>query len=327
MVKIDLKDRKILYQLHNNSRQSLNVIGKKVGLSGKVVGYRIKRLEDEEVILSYPTHLRQGYLGLSIARYYFTYQFMSPEKKREIIDYFIKNKAVEMVSELEGSYDLQLNIYTGSTTNPGLGNDFLAFYEETQRKYREFFDEQILTIYTGSDFFDLVFLLNDKRLTPSFLPAYGIPDFIIKDELDIKILKKLTADSRFPIGELANDLNVNVLTIKNHINSLIKKEVIWKFSVLIDWTKIGLRQYNIEINLKNFNKKYDIINYIRKNQHIWWVMHSVGRNVDLDFEFILKDITHLQQIINDLSAKFPESIKNFKYFSTVKNHKWNDIPF
>ena len=81
MVKIDLKDKKIIYQLLNDSRQPVSVIGKKVGLSRKVVEYRIKRLEDEEVIISYPTHLRQGYLGLSIARYYFTYQFMNPEKR------------------------------------------------------------------------------------------------------------------------------------------------------------------------------------------------------------------------------------------------------
>ena len=81
------------------------------------------------------------------------------------------------------------------------------------------------------------------------------------------------------------------------------------------------------INQRDFNKKYEIINYIRNNQHIWWIMHSIGRGVDLDFEFILKDVTQLQNIINDLSGKFPDSIKNFRYFSTIKIHKWNDIPF
>ena len=43
MVKIDLKDRKILYELDNYSRQSLSNIGKKVGLHKNVVLYRIKR--------------------------------------------------------------------------------------------------------------------------------------------------------------------------------------------------------------------------------------------------------------------------------------------
>ena len=43
MVDLDLKDRKILYELDLNCRQSNAQIGKKVGLSRKVVDYRIKR--------------------------------------------------------------------------------------------------------------------------------------------------------------------------------------------------------------------------------------------------------------------------------------------
>jgi len=45
MVNIDLKDRKILYELDLNCWQSLTQIGKKVGLSKEVVKYRIKRME------------------------------------------------------------------------------------------------------------------------------------------------------------------------------------------------------------------------------------------------------------------------------------------
>jgi len=43
MVDLDLKDRKILYQLDLNCRQSNSQIGKMVGLSRKGVEYRIKK--------------------------------------------------------------------------------------------------------------------------------------------------------------------------------------------------------------------------------------------------------------------------------------------
>ena len=42
-LKIDLKDRKILYELDLNSRQSNSTLGKKVGLSKDIVNYRIKK--------------------------------------------------------------------------------------------------------------------------------------------------------------------------------------------------------------------------------------------------------------------------------------------
>ena len=44
MEKIDVKDRKILYQLANDSRQSFRSIGRKVGLSKDIVASRVKRL-------------------------------------------------------------------------------------------------------------------------------------------------------------------------------------------------------------------------------------------------------------------------------------------
>jgi len=42
---LDLKDKKILYELDINSRQPNSEIAKKVGLSKQIVGLRIKKLE------------------------------------------------------------------------------------------------------------------------------------------------------------------------------------------------------------------------------------------------------------------------------------------
>ena len=47
MIKIDVKDRKILYELDTNSRQSIPQISKKVNLHKNAVHYRIKRLENK----------------------------------------------------------------------------------------------------------------------------------------------------------------------------------------------------------------------------------------------------------------------------------------
>jgi DNA-binding Lrp family transcriptional regulator len=326
MVKIDVKDKKILYELVNNSRQPLSIIGKNVGLSREVVGYRINRMEKEGVIINYPALIYCGNIGLSMARFYFNFQFMNPKTKQELLDFFKKSEIVTMVAELSGNYDLQVNLYTSSIYNNEIGLKFNKFYDELQKKYRRYFDEQIGTIFTGSNTFDLAFLLDDKDAKPLHIAPNRGMQFEI-DELDLNILRKLAKNARIPTAQLANELNTTVTTVNKRIKRLEEKHLFMKFWANIDWTKIGYRQYDIEINLKDYSKKNDIINYIRKNQHILFIMHSVGRGVDLDFEFILRDITHLQDIITDLSDKFPESIKNFRYFSTEKVHKWNHITF
>lgn len=327
MVKIDVKDKKILYQLVNNSRQSLHSIGKKVGLSREVVGYRLKRFEDEGIIQNYVTLLRMGIIGLSCIRYYYVFQFISPEIKEKIINHFVKSPNTFYVGETEGSYDLQVNIYSYLLKDPEIGKKFIAFYDDTQKKYREYFENQIGYAFLESETFDLVFLLNEPLKFPT-KARFDLPDDLpVKiDDMDMKILKILATNARMPTIEIAKTVKTTVTTVKNRIKKYMNAGIILKFSAHIDWMKIGYRPFLIEISLKNYVQKYEIMEHIRKNPNIFFIMQTLGRNVDLEFEFILRNVTELHQIIKDLSSRFPESIKNYKYFSTLKIHKWNHIP-
>ena len=47
MIKLDLKDRKILYNLDINSRQTFKELARKVGLSKDSVKYRIDKLVEK----------------------------------------------------------------------------------------------------------------------------------------------------------------------------------------------------------------------------------------------------------------------------------------
>ncbi|RLF33122.1 MAG: transcriptional regulator, partial [Thermoplasmata archaeon] len=79
--KIDLKDRKILYELDLNCRQSNAQIGKKVGLGRDVVGYRIKKMEDEGIINNYWTFIDTFRLGYNVFRIYINFQYVTPKIK------------------------------------------------------------------------------------------------------------------------------------------------------------------------------------------------------------------------------------------------------
>ena len=52
-IKLDIKDKKILYELDMDARQSISSIAKRVGLSKEVVNYRIRRMEKEGLIDGY----------------------------------------------------------------------------------------------------------------------------------------------------------------------------------------------------------------------------------------------------------------------------------
>ena len=322
MVKIDVKDRKILYHLYENSRQSLNNIGKKVGLSKELVRYRINRLQNEGVIQQYTTRINTAALGYGAIRFYYSLQFATPEIKKEIIDFFVQNKHTVGIFEFEGKYDLQVGIFSKF---PDFSGEINSFYDEIQKKYRDYLDEQIGTALIYIEMFDCSFLLEEKDRKPrSFM---GIAKPLIKvDDFDIKILRILNSDARTPTVDIAKKLNSTVTTIKTRMDKLMKGNIIRKFSIIIDWDKIGYRSYIVEINLKNYNKKYEIMNYVRQNPNLWFIMGSIGHNIDLEFEFVLESVTRLHEIIKDLSTTFPEifNISHLKRFiNMVRYLKFN----
>ncbi len=89
MVDIDLKDRKILYELDLDCRQSNTQIGKKVGLKKDVVSYRIKRMQDEGIITNFWTAINTFKLGYQVYRIYINFQYVSSQIKEKIIQHFM----------------------------------------------------------------------------------------------------------------------------------------------------------------------------------------------------------------------------------------------
>jgi len=106
MEKLDVKDRKILYELDLDSRQSFARLGKKVGLHKDVVAYRVKKLLEKGIIKNFYTEVNDYILGYSPVKFYLTYQNVTPAIKQEIIEYLVNNPHTNVVHSLEGQYDV-----------------------------------------------------------------------------------------------------------------------------------------------------------------------------------------------------------------------------
>ena len=93
-IKLDLKDKKILEQLDLNSRQSNSQIAKKVGLSKDAIGYRIKNLEKNQIILGHYSLLNIARLGYITYKLMFTFQNTTSEIEKEIIGNLKQNSKI-----------------------------------------------------------------------------------------------------------------------------------------------------------------------------------------------------------------------------------------
>src|SRR3989344_3406463 len=90
IMKIDIKDKKILALLDRNARISITQIAKKARLNKDVVRYRINNLEKSKIITSYYTIISANRLGYAAYRIYFDFINLNPELEKKLIIYLNK---------------------------------------------------------------------------------------------------------------------------------------------------------------------------------------------------------------------------------------------
>jgi len=323
MEKLDVKDRKILYELDIDSRQSFSQLGNKVGLHKDVVAYRVKKLHEKGIIKNFFTEMNCYKLGYSKAKFYLNYQNITPEIKQEILDYLVKSAYTNIVHSLEGQYDLVVIAEVENIPK------FYNIWKNAINKYRDHFSNQIFCVESMSINFKKTFLLDEKpeKKVDRIIFVESSNDKKIEiDSLDKKILDLLAPNSRITTLEIAQKLDSTVNTIHSRIKTLMKTGVIQRYSINIDYPKIGFQWFKADIVLKAPEKMQKITEYIQNNPNLLFRVVSLGY-VDLELTFILNNANQLHKIIEDLSSKFPDAIKNYKYFSVTKTHKYEGVDF
>ncbi len=315
---IDVKDKKILYELDIDARQSFSQIGKKVGLPKTVVAYRVHKLQETGFIKNFHATIDSTKLGYIWLRSYFNYQYATPEIKKEIIEHFTQSKFSIIVHSVEGSYDLVVFMAVKNLL------DFYPFWEETLNKYRDYFANQIFSIYYQEHTYQYSFLI-DAKIKRKKDTILNTGEQAIIDELDRQLLYLIAPNARIPLTEIAKKLHSTSEVILYRIKKLIKLGIIQKFKVNIDFSKLGYSLYKVDLVLKDRSKLNQIIKYVETNSYFICRDITIGYT-DLELEFILKNTNQLHQIMEDLTVKFPKSIRNYTYFRVETTHKTRYIP-
>jgi DNA-binding Lrp family transcriptional regulator len=322
MVEIDLKDRKILYQLDLNCRQSNAQIGKKVGLSKQVVDYRIKKMEEEGVITGYWTAINTYKLGYYVFRIYINLIDVSTKIKTDIIQYFVKNKNAWAVLTSKGPVDLDVILWV---------NDVYAFNQywiNTLQKFGKYFSQSTISILTHVMSCKKTYLF-DSGANSSDRMFYqtsceGKPIQI--DALDYQILDELALNARTPLLDLAKKINCSPQTVNYRIKNLVQKDIIQAFRVSIYSAKLGLQGCAVDLFLKDQTMRRQILEYIKQKPNIYDIMvMNIGWG-DICFQVFISNMNDLSRLMEDIETKFPDAIRKYEYWMDQVVHKERWLP-
>jgi len=320
MQQIDLKDRKILYQLDLNCRQSNTQIGKKVGLSKQVVDYRIKRME-EGLIKNYYTVIDAYKLGYTFYRFYINLQSISRKKKEEIIQYFMNYKKISTVASARGIYDLIVVFWVDDII------EFYDFWKKTLEKYGNYFSESIFSLYIQGRGYPKSFLLYEvsDKIKPEKIDGFGISRSIKIDEIDYKLLNEIALNARMSLIDLADKIGCSSQKVIYRIDKLKKSGLIQSFRTALNLSELGYTEYKVNIKLIDYTNRINIVKYFENHPSTSYFSASLGL-CDLEFQLIVKDADHLTDIMDTINDEFPNSIRNYDYYTDIITYKETFLP-
>lgn len=322
MERIDLKDKKLMYELDSDSRQFSAQLGKKVGLSKQGISLKINNLVKKGIVKSFVTVLNTPLLGRLSFRLYFKLIDVNPTEEKQFRDYLIEHYDVSWVVGCEGIWDYMAVVF------PLDFQKFEEFMVGLNNKFGKFIEKKDIALVTRAYHFRSGYLLGKKKELPDMVYA-GQPSEIVKvDSYDEKIMSLLARNSRISIVDLAGKVKLNVKTVASRIERLKKLNVIEGFTTTIDYEKIGFERYKVFIRTKNLNllseKKF--IEYARLHPYVLYYSKSIGSS-DVELELIVKNSIHLREVLAEIRERFGNLIKSYETMKIYTEYKLDFFPF
>jgi len=323
MDKLDLKDRKILYQLDLNARQTDSQISKKVGLSRDAVGYRINRMIENGYINYFMTILNSMKLGFEWYRTFFKFQNLTVEKEKEVIDW-LKGRASWM-TKVEGVWDLNTGIFVKNVYEyRDIINEFLV-------EFGEYVDKYDIAIVTRMWHYHRDYLLGKKSKTSKKeVMGYDEKGKYDKEEInetDYKILQVLLKNARMKTVDIANKIGTTEMVVRYRIKKLIEKGIILGFRPFLNINKLGYLYFKVHLTLQNLTeeKKNKIFDYVHHHPATVHTTELVG-GADLETEFQVKSNDELYEYIKEIRVRFGDIIRDYEFMQYTEEYKFSYLP-
>lgn len=311
--KIDMKDRKILFELELNARIPETKLAKKVGMSREVVAYRLKKLEERGVIIKYHTIINSMNLGKLMFRTYFKLQKVTPEKEQEI--FALMKKHFYWVVKVRGAWDIATMVFADSHYK---FNDIMNVILSI---FGEYIENYWVSTITHLHHCKRGYIVGKEDNTDIIL--HKTKNHIKLDEIDRSIVNCLKEHSRASYREISRICKVNEKLVRDRIKRLIKQEVILGFVTFLNISKFGMIYYKLHFNLNDKSQeiKRKMIAVAIRHPNIPYIVEGIGC-ADLELEVQVKSSNDLYRIIDLYRTVFKENIRDYSFMEYVEEYSF-----
>ncbi|MFA5857355.1 MAG: Lrp/AsnC family transcriptional regulator [Candidatus Pacearchaeota archaeon] len=313
--KLDLKDKKILFELDRNCRESYNSIARKVGLSKTAVVNRVSNMEKEGIIKGYSAVINYAKLGFYNFRIYINLQNTDLNKEKEIIGFLKEKEIVTWIALMEGFYNLSIRVFTKDIL------EINNLWEELMNKYINYFNDRLIVLNIKQTNFFRNYLIEVSKDLYEIISSKEKEIFEL-DNIESKIIEILSQDAKTPIIDIAKKVKSTPKTIISKIKKLEKEKIILYYRAILDSEKMNLMHFKLSLMTFNTTKNDldELSFYIKKSPNIISREETLGgEDIELDLE--VKDLLEFEKILNNIREKFGRIIQDYTIHHITKEYK------
>ena len=311
-------EKKLLYELDKNSRRSYNQIAKSIRKNKNTVRYNIDKLTKDGLIKKFFTIIDNYQLGYTQHKVFIRLQNLTPVRKEDIIKHLTNHQNITWVAICDGQYDLIFSIRAKTLKHlKKILMEFINLYGINIK-------EKTITTILEAEFFSRDYLLCNKRRDMLSKVTLGTESGEINyDTIDLRILAILSKNSRTPIVEIAKNLKLSVTTIIRRIKQLENRNIIQKYSIILDNLRLNQFHFKVLIGLHNITeeKEKSLFNYLRQLPNVFFIVNTLGMwEIEIDFE--VKALHEFRTIMMELTNKFSDIIKDYSTLQIYSIYKY-----
>ncbi len=310
----------VLQGLEINSRYPFSNQQYKLKKKQQLLSYTLKSLIKKGIVKSFYTLIDYSRFDVLNFRVYFKVNFLSEQKYKELVDFFVDNPYTSKVISCSGQYDLICVFFAKNASQ----------FNKILRSFMEKFPDQlqnymILTSVVAHEFGKKY--LFDKNNEPIDIVIGGdrVPEKF--DKNDLLLIDMLSNNARVNSVDVAKKLNITSRSVINKIKALEKKSVIKGYRPIINLEKIGYGSNLLLIKYHNVSTKIEkeLTNFLALHSNVVSYIKVFG-NHDLEVVVDTKNQFEYRKIEIEIRQKFANLIHNIENVPIFSVHKINFFP-
>lgn len=322
MVDLDLKDRKLLVALSQNSRASHSQLGKAVGISKSAVPYRIKRLREEGIIRRFLTVVNLSAVGYTTYNVFFKLH-ASKEQEKKIFYYFDMHPFTTWVCKFLGMWDFHVEIVAKDFSH--FNQILMQMVQELEGSLEDYRTHIALEVYKV-EHLPKQFIQSTKS-TPLETISREWKEHIVLDAIDRKLLYALGNDAVAPLHVLAQQCGTTLDVVHYRMKKLYTEGVILYYIPFVALEKIGYTEYFCHLQLRHLTpeKALSLKQFIFQHPHIKYAFRGATQ-LEVLFLLAVQNTTELDAVIQELKLLFFSHILDIHTHLITEQGKFHLFP-